>query len=205
MDLDVYLSLIVAGDANAFGRWLAGAEPTVRLTLRSFATAIDVEAVLQEALLRVWQVAPRFEPDGRPNGLLRLAIRIARNLAVSEVRRTKARPAEQLDDDTDDVAPEAPPPDPLLRQHIANCRDKLPAKPREALDARLSSAGGEDDDQLAAALNMRLNTFLQNFTRARKLLADCLKRAGVVRSSAHDARRRSAADRAGRGCVAAGW
>lgn len=27
---------------------------------------------------------------------------------------------------------------------------------------------------------MRLNTFLQNFTRARKLLADCLKRAGVT-------------------------
>ena len=44
----------------------------------------------------MWQVAPRFERDGRPNGLLRLAIRIARNLAVSEVRRTKARPVEAI-------------------------------------------------------------------------------------------------------------
>jgi len=178
MDLDVYHPMIAAGDTVAFGRWLAGAEPTVRLTLRSFATVIDVEAVLQESLLRVWQVAPRFVPDGRENGLLRLAIRIGRNLAVSEVRRTKARPADPIDE----REPEAPEPavsDPLLRKQIADCRDKLPGKPREALDARLAAAGGEDDDALAASLNMRLNTFLQNFTRARKLLADCLKRAGI--------------------------
>ncbi len=182
MDHDVFLHAIVAGDASAFGGWMARAEPTVRLSLRSFAAVIDVEAVLQEALLRVWQVAPRFVPDGKPNGLLRLGIRIGRNLAVSELRRTKARPTEALDLEAAhaESEPEITPPDPMLRRHIANCRDKLPAKPREAFDARLSSAGADDDDALAAGLNMRLNTFLQNFTRARKLLADCLKRAGVV-------------------------
>ena len=74
-DLDFYLGAIVAGDASMFGLWLTGAEPTVRASLRSFAAAVDVEAVLQESLLRIWQVAARFEPDGRPNGLLRLAIR----------------------------------------------------------------------------------------------------------------------------------
>ena len=180
MDLDVFHPMIAAGDATAFGQWMARAEPTVRLTLRSFATVIDVEAVLQEALLRVWQVAPRFVPDGRENGLLRLAIRIGRNLAVSEVRRTKARPAEPSDElDTDVESPEVSAPDPMLRKQIADCREKLPAKPREALDARLAAGGGDDDDALAASLNMRLNTFLQNFTRARKLLADCLKRAGI--------------------------
>src|SRR5512138_1961612 len=94
MDLDVDLALICAGDVVAFGRWLAGAEPRVRDTLGSFARVIDVEAVLQEALLRVWQVAPRFVADGKPNGLLRLAIRIARNLAVSEVRRQRTAPVE---------------------------------------------------------------------------------------------------------------
>lgn len=183
VDLDLHVAAIVAGDAVAFGRWLAGAEPTVRLTLRSFAAVIDAEAVLQEALLRVWQVAPRFVADGRPNGMLRLAIRIARNLAVSEVRRTRARPAEadELDAalaDADD-APSVEPPDPLLRRHLATCRDKLPAKPRQALEARLSAGGGDDDEALATGLGMRLNTFLQNFTRARKLLAECLRLAGV--------------------------
>jgi RNA polymerase sigma-70 factor (ECF subfamily) len=182
MNHDEHLPSIIAGSAQAFGTWMASCEPTLRLSLRSFASVVDTEAVLQESLLRVWQVAPRFVSDGRDNGLLRLAIRIARNLAVSEVRRTKARPAEADEIEealADDDAPHAPP-DPMLRQHIADCREKLPQRPREAFDARLQSAGGHDDDELATKLGMRLNTFLQNFTRARKLLADCLKRAGVV-------------------------
>ena len=86
-DLDVHLGAITIGDTRAFARWLAGAEGTVRDSLRSFATAVDVEAVLQEALLRVWQVAPRFEADGFANSLLRLSIRIVR----SKVRRTSWR------------------------------------------------------------------------------------------------------------------
>lgn len=181
MDFDLHLSAIVAGDANAFGRWLAGTEGRVRDSLRSFATVVDVEAVLQEALVRVWQVAPRFEPDGKPNGLVRLAVRIARNLAVSELRRTKSRPADEATIE-DAIAEEAPlaVPDPMLRAAIALCRDQLPAKPRQALDARLAGGGGRDDGELAESLGMRLNTFLQNFTRARQLLAECLGKRGVV-------------------------
>lgn len=182
IDLDVHLASIVGGDRVAFARWLAGAERPVRDSLRSFAKVIDVEAVLQEALLRVWQVAPRFERDGRPNGLLRFAVRIARNLAVSEVRRTRATPTEDSDLEAALAAHDTPAsaPDPILRQAIEACRDKLPAKPRQALDARLASGGGHDDVDLASSLNMKLNTFLQNFTRARQLLAECLKKTGIV-------------------------
>jgi RNA polymerase sigma factor (sigma-70 family) len=179
IDLDVHLAAIVAGDAGAFARWLAGAEMPVRLSLASFAAVVDVEAVLQEALLRVWQVAPRFEPDGNPNGLVRFGVRIARNLAVSELRRTKTRPVEPADlEDHREVR--ANEPDPMLRRAIVECRDKLPAKPREVLDARLASAGADDDLTLAEALGMRLNTFLQNFSRARKLLAECLGKRGIA-------------------------
>jgi RNA polymerase sigma-70 factor (ECF subfamily) len=182
MDLDVYLPAILDRDAQAFGRWMAGAEGRMRDSLRSFATVVDVEAVLQESLLRVWQVAPRFEPDGKPDGLLRMGIRIARNLAVSEVRRTRARPIEG-DDLEAAVARfaviEHDEPDPMLRDAIARCREKLPDKPRQALDARLSPDGPRDDIDLAATLGMRLNTFLQNFTRARRLLAECLAKFGV--------------------------
>ena len=133
--------------------------------------------------MRTWQVAPRFVPDGRPNGLLRLGVRIGRNLAVSEVRRTRARPAEAEDleralAEAEDGEPAAP--DPLLRARIEECRDRLPDKPRRALEARLESAGGVSDGDLAAGLAMRLNTFLQNFTRARRLLAECLRGRGVA-------------------------
>lgn len=176
-DSDFLHAQIAAGDADAFGQWLAGAEPRVRGSLASFARVVDVEAVLQEALVRVWQVAPRFTPDGQPDSLIRFAVRIARNLAVSELRRTKARAIEV--EDLDEGVTQVPVPDPMLRQAIVECRDKLPTKPRMVLDARLEAAGGRDDAELADGLGMRLNTFLQNFTRARQLLAECLGKRGI--------------------------
>jgi DNA-directed RNA polymerase specialized sigma24 family protein len=180
MDLDVHLTLLAAGDAGAFGRWLAGAEPTLRESLRPFAARVDTEATLQEALLRTWQFAPRHVPDGRPNSLLRVSLRIARNLAIDEARRARVAPME--DDALEQALAAAEPaeprggPDPLLRRIIAECRRLLPGKPAEALSARLSAGGGEPDQALAERLGMRLNTFLQNFGRARKLLAECLQK-----------------------------
>jgi RNA polymerase sigma-70 factor (ECF subfamily) len=177
-DLDPHLAAIVAGDPGAFGRWVAGAEPSLRASLRGFAAQVDTEAVLQETLLRVWQVAPRFEADGKPNGLVRLANRIARNLAVDEARRMAATPLDEAALERT-LAVEPRPPDPLLREIIGRCRDELPAKPLSALTARLADGGVTPDETLAERLGMRRNTFLQNFTRARKLLAACLEGHGV--------------------------
>ncbi|MCA9709041.1 MAG: sigma-70 family RNA polymerase sigma factor [Myxococcales bacterium] len=178
-DLDAYLPSIAAGDPEAFGRWVARAEDRVRGSLMSLAAHVDVEAVLQETLLRMWQVAPRVEPDGRPNALLRLAVRSARNLAISELRKAAVRPAvvadlERLPEPA--VGPSGP--DPLLRRVIAACRERLPGKPAQALRARLGDAG-RPDRELAATLGMKINTFLQNITRARALLTECLRKHGV--------------------------
>ena len=180
MPLDALLGAIQQGDAEAFARFVARAEAPLRRSLRGFARVVDSEAVLQEALLRLWQVAPRIEHDGRPDVLMRMAYRITRNLAISETRRRRP-------DLTDPAALAASAearspglPDPLLRQMIARCREALPEKPKRALAARVDSAGGDDDATLAERLGMRVNTFLQNVTRARKALVDCLERGGVV-------------------------
>jgi RNA polymerase sigma-70 factor (ECF subfamily) len=185
MDLDVHLPAILNRDTRAFGRWMAGAEGTMRDSLRSFASVLDVESVLQEALLRVWQVAPRFVSDGRPNGLLRLGLRIARNLAVSELRRTKSRPVPEEDLEralamAEHVDLGEHGPDPMLREVLAKCHDRLPEKPRQVISIRVASEGGRTDDELASLVGMRVNTFLQNFTRARRMLAECLKKHGIV-------------------------
>lgn len=179
MDHDVHLPGILARDPMAFARWMTACEPSVRESLRSFATVVDVEAVLQESLLRVWHASPRFLPDGQPNALLRFAVRVARNLAISEVRRTKARPVDDAALERMTPPAEAEEPDPILRAKIEECYGRLPDKPKQALDARLKSDGRTDDDALATSLSMRLNTFLQNFGRARKLLAECLEKHGV--------------------------
>lgn len=181
MDLDVHLPAILERDTYAFGQWMAGAEGPIRESLRSFARVVDVEAVLQEALLRVWQVAPHFEPDGAPNGLLRLGVRIARNLAISEVRRTRSKPAsddelEALGADEPAVQPE--PPDPMLRRVLAKCFELLPEQPKRVVTFRLARAG-EADGVIAESIGMRLNTFLQNFGRARRMLGECLRKNGV--------------------------
>ena len=181
-DLDTLLAGIAAGDACAFERWLAGAERPLREGLRGFAVRVDVEAVLQETLLRVWQVAPRVVPDGRANALLRVGARIARNLAISEMRRLHGT---TFGDDALDEGAGLEPgdpgagPDPLLRKTISECREKLPDRPSAALEERLRTGGTEPDEVLAARLGMKTNTFLQNFTRARKLLAECLEARGV--------------------------
>jgi RNA polymerase sigma-70 factor (ECF subfamily) len=176
------LEAIAAGDARTFGNWVASVEASVRSSLRPFAALVDTEAVLQEAFLRVWQVAPRFTHDGKPNALLRFATRTARNVAISELRKA-APSAAQLDELESALTAESHVqpvmPDPLLRAAIADCRKKLPRQPRLALEQRLQSGGGEADTVLAQRVGMSLNTFLQNFTRARKFLKECLQKAGI--------------------------
>ncbi len=183
VDLDALLLEIQSGDADAFGRFIAGAEPSLRASLRPFAARVDTEAVLQEALLRIWQVAPRFVPDGQPNALLRFAMRVTKNRALDEARRSRVV---GVDDEhlarlvaEESEARATPPPDPMLRKAFDDCQSRLPRKPALALSARLD-ANGEADEALASALDMTLNTFLQNFTRARKLLADCLGKMGIT-------------------------
>ncbi|MFT5684958.1 MAG: DNA-directed RNA polymerase specialized sigma24 family protein, partial [Myxococcota bacterium] len=160
---------------EAFAVWLADAEPAIRRSLSSFAATVDTEAVLQETLLRVWQVAPRVKSDGRPNSLLRLGTRIARNLAIDQTRRNRVWPVEPADLE---VSVEPSMPDPMLRRAIQACREQLAGPASRALSARLD--GRAPDRELAEVLGMKLNTFLKNVGRARKSLAECLRRRGVT-------------------------
>lgn len=179
-DLDCHLEAIADGDAKVFGRWAAAVEPTLRLSLMRYAAWVDVEAVLQETLLRVWQVAPRVQRDGRPNSLLRFAQRTATNLAIDLARRHRpALRARELELEQASDLPSASPPDPLLREILLACLRLLPGKPRLAITLRLQGGGELPDRKIAARLGMTPNTFLQNVTRARRLLLDCMKKNGV--------------------------
>lgn len=176
-DLDSHLDGIIAGDPHAFSLWVAGVEPRLRGRLRSFAAHVDTEAVMQETLLRIWQTAGRFEPDGKPDGLLRLAMRIARHLALDEVRKkrpdrvTAAMLEENAIDNREDGSLE-------IDEHIRACLAKLPPKPLAAINARIHGGWRRDDD-LADRVGMTLNTFFQNVSRARAALAECLRGLGV--------------------------
>ena len=175
------------GSEAGFRAWLPLVEPVLWRTLRSFAPAVDVEAIVQEALLRMWIIAP-VQPLEGDNASLRFALRLARNLAIDEARRRGREVPPEADrtggvDDPPDPPPAAepaPPPDPLLRRAILACVGKLPPRPKAALRARLAAAGALPDRLLAGRLAMQLNTFLQNVTRARRLVEECLAASGIA-------------------------
>lgn len=175
-NLDTLWPHIAAGDEEAFARFVAASEQTVRRSLRSFASLLDTEALVQETYLRVWQSAARFVPDGREGSSVRFAVRVARNLAVSELRRRREVLVESV---VDEPAPEPGTVDPLLRSVIARCLEALLGPARVALFARIESAGHDPDAVLAARVGMRPNTFLQNVTRARRSLVTCLENQGI--------------------------
>jgi RNA polymerase sigma-70 factor (ECF subfamily) len=145
--------------------------------------ALDTEAVLQETLLRIWQVAPRVELDPRGDALLRLGVRIAHNLAVDHVRRdrrlARAEQLELLQAEANEPAVDGGEPDPFLRDAVRRCIEQLPKQPAAALELRIQSQGAAADETLAERLGMQLNTFLKNFGRARQFLLECLKGRGI--------------------------
>jgi RNA polymerase sigma-70 factor (ECF subfamily) len=180
--IDQAYAAVRAGDPRGFEAWMRLVELPLRASLRSFAMAVDVEAIMQEGLLRMWQLAPTLALEGS-DASLRYAARMMRNLALAEARRLRRVSATDLDDlerlSEQQIDP-APIPDPALRRLIRRCLDALPQRPRAALRARLESGGRLPDRALAEQLAMRLNTFHQNIGRARQLMRDCLQRHGVA-------------------------
>jgi DNA-directed RNA polymerase specialized sigma24 family protein len=173
--------LACSGDPDAFARWMQMVEIPLWRSLSRFARTVEVEVVVQETFMRMWVFAndPGRVLEGE-SASLRFAFSVARNVAREEVRRCgqgRFAELEELDRLPEGcVNPELP--DPALGKAIGECVERLPKKPRKALVARIGE-GHLPDRELAQTLRMKLNTFLQNIVRARKLLAGCLERKGV--------------------------
>lgn len=169
-----------AGNPEAFARWMGSVELPIRLGLRPYAGAIDVEAVMQEMFLRMWLLAQdaKRELTGE-NASLRFAIGVARNLARAEARRYRRErflPPEDLPETPVDPAPIS---DPKLRQRIQECLKQLVGAPRRALEARLRLGDRLPDRAIAERAGMTKNTLLQNIVRARRQIAACLEKHDV--------------------------
>jgi len=177
--IDAEFTGVCAGDVEALARWMGCVEHPIRLSLRPFARAVDVESIVQETLSRMWVFArDRGAQLTGEDASLRYAIGMARNLARNEARRLKREvqlPPEQL---PEPVTTPDPPSDPRLRTLIEACLRALASRPREALLRRIHRPW-LPDRTLAAETKMTLNTFLQNIVRARRQLASCLEDKGV--------------------------
>lgn len=171
------------GDVAAFAGWMSLVERPIRGSLRRFARAIDVESALQETFLRMWIAR---QDSSRTfigeNASLRFALRVARNVALEEVRRARLDhlvSLDELDPSSEPSIEPEPPNDAGILRVIKDCLSRLRGKPRDALLARLARGHEAHDRDLAASLGMAVNTFLQNIVRARKAVATCLDGKGV--------------------------
>ncbi len=178
-EVDALFARMRRGDVDAFAGWMGSVELPIRLSLRRYASAVDVESIVQETLMRMWILAQdgRRELPGE-NASLRFALGMARNLARAEARRF-GREAHLPGEDPEFVVKPDPPPDPALRRAILDCIAQVAGRPRHALLARIAGAGLIPDRDLARRVGMTLNTFLQNIVRARKQIQGCLEGKGI--------------------------
>jgi DNA-directed RNA polymerase specialized sigma24 family protein len=180
-ELDALWRQVCFRDERAFGDWMGRVERPIRLALFPWARIVDAECIVQETLMRMWVRANDAEspPLEGENASLRFAIGVAKNLARNESRK-RAREDVREPGDVPELAVEPDPaPDPALRRAIRECMEKLASRPAEALRARLERGHVQADREIAAALRMGLNAFLQNITRARRQMAACLEGRGV--------------------------
>ena len=178
--LDLLFREAGGGDSRAFEAWLVQVDGPVRDSLRPFTRAVEVESVLQETFLRMWRYAgDRGHELTGHNASLRVALSMARNVARNESRRFRREHLAPRGELPEVPVDPAPAPDPALARLIRFCLERLPPRPRQALEARIEEGHRADDGALARGLGMKVNTFLQNVVRGRRQLAMCLEENGV--------------------------
>ena len=166
-------------DEVAFTRWLARCEIRLRRSLRRFARVVDVEAVLQDTAIQIWEHdAVKITPTGRTEFLLRWAYVVARNKALNVVKRAGRQVPLEMHSDLEPSAMQAHG-DPLLRNRIHRCLQQLLPHFRCVLDARLKDEGQHPDRELAGSLGVSFDAFRQNLARGRRALEGCLKTHGI--------------------------
>jgi RNA polymerase sigma factor (sigma-70 family) len=181
-DDDALMVQVAARSAEAF-RMLAGRHAAVpqRVAYRMLGSAAEAEDIAQEAMLRLWDSAPRWQAKGPGVGAwLR---RVATNLCLDRLRRRKFQSDEEVPERID----EAPLADALIDQArvTAKTRHAVGALP-ERQRAAIILTYYEDCSNMAAAdaLQMNLKAFESLLLRARATLRRHLEEQGVLEAEA---------------------
>ena len=70
-------------------------------------------------------------------------------------------------------------PDPMLRERILRCVERLSSSLREVMLRRVQDGGRHSDTDLAALMGVTRNAFSQSLGRGRDALERCLRRYGI--------------------------
>ena len=178
-DAEVRRLLAEGRHDRAFERLLAAYRGRVyRLALGFVREPADAEDLAQEAFVRLWRALPLY--DGRAAFSTWLYV-IARNACLNEVRRRGLRPTTPLAEDADLVAGGWSAPSIDRRLDCETLVEALPEPQRRVV--RLFYLEERSYEQVAAMLDMPINTVRSHLHRARKRLAEMTlaQRAGALR------------------------
>lgn len=172
-DDDALVARVALRDAAAF-RALVDAHAGVphRIAWRMIGDAAEAEDIAQEALLRLWDHAPRWRSGG--SGVAAWLTRVAVNLSLDRLRRRKfastAEPPERAD--------EAPLADAVLeRERLAQATRAAVAALPDRQRAAIVLTYYEDlsNTRAAATMDMNIKAFESLLLRARRALAEALR------------------------------
>jgi len=178
-DAEVRRLLAEGRHDHAFERLLAAYRGRVyRLALGFVREPADAEDLAQEAFVRLWRALPLY--DGRAAFSTWLYV-IARNACLNEVRRRGLRPTTPLAEDAEPGVGTASAPPIDRRLDCELLVEGLPEPQRRVV--RLFYLEERSYEQVAAMLDMPINTVRSHLHRARKRLAEMAlaQRAGAVR------------------------
>jgi RNA polymerase sigma factor (sigma-70 family) len=175
---DALMARVAARDGDAL-RLLAERHAQIgwRIAYRMLADASEAEDVAQEAMLRLWQHADRWQAGGP--GVAAWLTRVATNACLDRIRRRRFV--------GEDAVPERADESPLadaqieeddVRNAVTACIEALPDRQRAAVVLTYY----EEQQNRAAAdiLAMQLKAFESLLFRARASLRECVEKKGVV-------------------------
>jgi RNA polymerase sigma-70 factor (ECF subfamily) len=175
-DLDELLARCGLGDRAAFRALYAATGPKLfGVALRILGNRGDAEEAVQEAFVKIWRGAGRFDAGrGSAAGWL---VSIARNQAIDALRARRA-PARDLAE-LPELADRGPTPEASAlgadeRRRIAGCLGELP--PDRAAAVRGAYLEGWSYEELAHRFDVPLNTMRTWLRRSLIRLRECLTR-----------------------------
>lgn len=178
-DAEVRRLLAEGRHDRAFERLLAAYRGRVyRLALGFVREPADAEDLAQEAFVRLWRALPLY--DGRATFSTWLYV-IARNACLNETRRRGLRPTTPLGEDAEPAAARSSAAPIDQRLDCEALVEMLPELQRRVV--RLFYLEERSYEQVAAMLDMPINTVRSHLHRARKRLAEMAltQRSGAVR------------------------
>lgn len=169
---ETLLAAFAAGDRAAAGALVARLAPRIlALARRLLQDRAEAEDVTQEALLRLWQIAPRWQPGGaQPATWLH---RVAVNLATDRLRRRRGVALDQIDEPEDGLLP---PLEAMIQaDRMAALDAALAALPdRQRAAVVLRHIEGLTNPEIAALLDVGVEAVESLTARGKRRLAELL-------------------------------